>query len=536
MNFVRLYKLISNNFQKNEIDVLAVELGFDPENIFPSGGNKTINAMKLVDTAENNGVTLRLLSQIHAERSHLPLTDYLYLAMVESRAFLADEILALFVERYADERGLYPPTKMPDQAQQVQAHFKKEGKEQEFYEMIAARFPQVEQYSFLKPGFVQTAVSPLTTSPAITTPAVDESTTTIPNYVNFDITIDPASEPNQYRISAEVSDGAKTMNAARATLPHDETFQTTLMMLPNMMVNEEMMESVGEKLYSFLFQPGVEKLYTQAKAKYEQMRIRILIRAESTELHQLPWEYIRNAEGYIATSNDSQLVRYLALPKQERTFEKPSVLKILVAMASPEGPSPVDVAGEEAAIRDVLQPLIDDGKVALEVLQKTSRRSLRLTMEKFKPHVLHFIGHGGQNARGEGALMLENRGKPQLVDAENMMKLMERTSSVRLVILAACQTTQAKATSEAQKEYGGFLGMGPRIVWADVPAVIAMQTIVEMETAATFVQELYYGLEQGLKLDTAVHRARFAVFFDEADEIYWGIPVLFMRSPDGNIW
>ncbi|VAW32938.1 hypothetical protein MNBD_CHLOROFLEXI01-1826 [hydrothermal vent metagenome] len=66
--------------------------------------------------------------------------------------------------------------------------------------------------------------------------------------------------------------------------------------------------------------------------------------------------------------------------------------------------------------------------------------------------------------------------------------------------------------------------------------MVAMQYDLPNEAAQPFMQVLYEFLALGKPLDSAIVEARLGLDLDFMDSPYWGIPVLFMRSPDGNIW
>jgi hypothetical protein len=82
------------------------------------------------------------------------------------------------------------------------------------------------------------------------------------------------------------------------------------------------------------------------------------------------------------------------------------------------------------------------------------------------------------------------------------------------------------------------MGVGPKLIWGGTPAVVAMQFNMDAEASKQFTQDLYEFLADGKPLDAAMTEARIGLYFDfeDSQKNYWAIPVLFMRSPDGNIW
>ena len=65
---------------------------------------------------------------------------------------------------------------------------------------------------------------------------------------------------------------------------------------------------------------------------------------------------------------------------------------------------------------------------------------------------------------------------------------------------------------------------------------MAMQFEVPDATSLLFSRQLYTSLVLGKPLDQSVTEMRRAAFIDTEDMVFWGIPVLFMRAPDGVIW
>ncbi len=92
-------------------------------------------------------------------------------------------------------------------------------------------------------------------------------------------------------------------------------------------------------------------------------------------------------------------------------------------------------------------------------------------------------------------------------------------------MLVSCQ-------SAGEGERDALAAVGPRLAEAGVPAVIAMQGNLSMETAAQFMPAFFSELQQDGQVDRAISVARGQVRerFD-----YW-MPALFMRLKSGRIW
>jgi hypothetical protein len=63
-----------------------------------------------------------------------------------------------------------------------------------------------------------------------------------------------------------------------------------------------------------------------------------------------------------------------------------------------------------------------------------------------------------------------------------------------------------------------------------------MQYAMPDRTAPLFARQIYKYLTKGLPLDRAITEARINLFTSGDENIFWAIPVLFMRAKDGVIW
>lgn len=540
MAFIKLPKLISDNFNSNELSELVSELGYDPENIFSPTATKGLKAQTLFRTATQRGKMLALLNAIHGKRPNLPLNAYLHLLMSENYTFSPDEIKNMYVERYADEQGRYYVTETEQQAQQVQEHYTTNNKADEFYDLVIGKAPHLQNYAFLKPSFTPAPIDIPEPSTSLTTPIETPAVTPVvtmeeSDYVNFSININPTDDANEFLITA-VSQNSQTQNISRQRLPDDPSFTNTLMMLQSLLVDEGSVTKLGEMLHDFLFPPEVTRLFTQVTAVNKKVRIRINIYAESVKLHQIPWEYCRYNMEFFGLDLKTPIVRFIPAFQQGATLQVPEKIRVLVALSSPADQSPIDINSEATSIQAALLPLGKNGKIDLRIREHITNDELIDEFMDFQPHIFHFVGHGGTKTDGEGLIWLEDDdGNSAELDAEDMMTLIKTSGgATKLVIFAACQSGAVGSGAENVVN-GGFMGMGPRIL-KEVPAVIAMQYVVPQSTAFEFTRNVYTYMAKGEPLDKAVTRSRIRIYLRGKDKVFWGIPVLFMRSPDGKIW
>jgi hypothetical protein len=105
--------------------------------------------------------------------------------------------------------------------------------------------------------------------------------------------------------------------------------------------------------------------------------------------------------------------------------------------------------------------------------------------------------------------------------------LARQSARPQLVTLMACQSA-TRDTADA------FAGLGPKLVAVGVPAVVAMQDFVAIETARTFGSTFYQRLLDHGYVDQAMNEARSTLLTAEHADA--AVPVLFMRLKSGQLW
>ncbi|MFZ0544536.1 MAG: CHAT domain-containing protein [Candidatus Promineifilaceae bacterium] len=360
----------------------------------------------------------------------------------------------------------------------------------------------------------------------------DGETTEI-SYENFDLTIDKAN--NGYAIRAVYGHGGEAVApSADLNLIKDANVKALLVNLDTLSGDLDQAEKVGALMRERLFPPDIWTLLTNAKndANYKyNSGLRLRLRIEPPEIGMLPWEYcFDKAYEFLALNRELPIIRYI-----EQSFIPDDVLaprptRVLLASASPSDYDPVDAAGEAKHIRTELQPLVDQGELEIEHLNPATLDEFQTKLVSFRPHILHFIGHGVFDLdTGQGALIFENQdGKSRRVSPRQLGTLL-RGSEVKVILLNACKTA-------AFDQSNAFMGLAPALVRAQIPAVIAMQFAMPDDLAARFAHQMYHYLAMGLPLDRAITEARINLYTAGEENIFWAIPVLFMRAQDGVIW
>ena len=292
----------------------------------------------------------------------------------------------------------------------------------------------------------------------------------------------------------------------------------------------------GQKLFETLFKDGaLRSAWAEARGRAAQRRIRFRVDSQAAELHALPWELMQEGAAMITAQSDTPFSRYLpiALPWSGGVKERP--IKVLAAISNPDDLQSkyelpqADVALERKALEDGLANVdrkdlqVDfmEAPITLERLEEELRKGY---------HILHFLGHGAFNAkRQQAALYLQDaEGHARRVLDDELVGMLAR-QGVRplLVFLAACQSA-VRSSADA------FLGLGPKLVSAGVPAVVAMQDFVTVETARKFSSVFYKRLVEHGQIDRAGNEARSNLLTAGRPDA--AVPVVFMRLKSAQLW
>ena len=298
----------------------------------------------------------------------------------------------------------------------------------------------------------------------------------------------------------------------------------------------EATKAFGLRLFKAVFDEAVNSCFHRSldEAKRQEVGLRLRLRlADVPELANIPWEYLyynSTFDRFLCLSSETPIVRYLDMPERIRPLAVKPPIRILVMISSPDNCPKLDVKQEWAKLHEALGDLKNRDLVVLERLDKANLSALQKQLREADYHILHYIGHGGfDNASQDGVLILEDEhNQGQAVSGRDLGTILYDERTLRLVLLNACEGARGSTTDP-------FAGAAQSLVRQGIPAVIAMQFEVTDQAAITLAQEFYDVLAKGSPVDTAVAEARKAIFA-KGNNVEWGTPVLYMRSPDGKIF
>ncbi len=280
----------------------------------------------------------------------------------------------------------------------------------------------------------------------------------------------------------------------------------------------------------------IRSFYSRAKATFERsggvLRIRLTVEPGAQELNNLPWELLRDpdTQAPLATSERILLSRFMQSSDWRIVKLGPKTeLKALIAVAGPSdadtyGLAPVDVAGEVSRAREGL------GTIECFVIGQAEPLTLQLFIDSLRkgPDIVYLVCHGSFPKDAEPVLFFQNsEGKTELVKAgELAQRIGELRQLPRLVVLASCESAGRKG---AVPSLGA---LAPRLADAGIPAILAMQGRISMETVRQMMPVFFRELLVDGQIDRAMAVAR-GVVRNEDD--FW-IPALFLRLRAGRIW
>lgn len=315
-------------------------------------------------------------------------------------------------------------------------------------------------------------------------------------------------------------------------------------------------ERIGDRLFKALVpaEGGVRTafanvFYTDRKGR----ELQILFDEDATDLACQPWEMIH--DGFPRKPRTSiDVVRYIASERMAQPLQVPQdSCHILYVTARPRGYT--QPAHDRDAIKNSIASSAPRPRFAFHELVGHTHEALKRRLLDTSPppvHVLHFDGHGTfarlcprcgtlnhphqlacanenchsslGNTSARGYLLFEDdNGNADFIDTTQFVEGIQR-SEVRLVVLSSCHSARVRGADLL------LAGVGPGLILAGVPAVVAMQFSISDQDAITFNREFYTALAQGDSLPNAVFRARTML----KEPARWS-PVLYLRSKDHQI-
>ncbi|MEO0374647.1 MAG: CHAT domain-containing protein [Cyanobacteria bacterium P01_A01_bin.17] len=333
---------------------------------------------------------------------------------------------------------------------------------------------------------------------------------------------------------------------------------------------EGWLKTIGQKLYKCLG-TDVQSLLKAALAENDRKRTWLHIRFEFPHdasqygrWTDYPWELIANERDHLAHIG-ATFSRYIDYSSPRPNASRSQTLHVLL-VSSKAGDSRRDLQSlpnnEAEAIASLLANEVDD--IHLERLPTATREALRTWLTHHRgfssPHILHFDGHGyfgrrcnrdgcgtmhlpvgGERCdecrellpRPQGYLVFEHEHREaDYVSARELGEMLGSLSrseeptmqkGILLAVLSGCKTGLSLMSDSV------FNGMAQNLIAQGIPAVVAMQYSVSVNSAVAFVKDFYRSIGKAESLSVAVRRGQSAMGISGRQ---WYRPVFYLRWQD----
>ena len=270
------------------------------------------------------------------------------------------------------------------------------------------------------------------------------------------------------------------------------------------------LQQLGAFLFQHLFPDGLAELY-RLGCPDGGGGLRIALEVQAAELHDLPWELLYDPEQsrWLSASPHTPLSRYVdALRGAPHPVVVDLPLRVLVCHIEPGtwGKASEDHAD---AVWGALESVARQGALHVRLMQIPAPRDLRSVIERFQPHLVHFLGQSAE---------MDHRWPPPLDRSWtsfydfDLLDMLGKSPTLRGAVLST----------------GGSSGLAERLAHFGM-AAIGMQHEFRPEAAACFCRAFYEALASGAPFDVAANAARFAVRLEcGAGHRDWCLPTLYL--------
>ena len=315
----------------------------------------------------------------------------------------------------------------------------------------------------------------------------------------------------------------------------DYTFSTQLRDLPNVLAGQrresktggsvDLLRDIGIQLWHLLLPDTAPKNDSDALSQALCHGSTTVLLTMPDVLQELPWELLydpsmTDEQGFLSLRRP--LLRFTTTETPQPPLSLP--LRILVLLCSPLSlgeEARVDVESERAAIEEATYDARAAGFLHVLIEDFVTLERVRHALSTFRPHVVHYIGHGGYDDENGGVLLWEDeRGNEQVVPASRLAQLFG-PSHLFAVILHACETGRRNARKSVSGVAGALLRAG-------IPTVLAQQANFTYESSQQASRVWYSTLTAGRSIPDALFEMRRALSFAEQPD--WAVPVLYSNE------
>ncbi len=309
-------------------------------------------------------------------------------------------------------------------------------------------------------------------------------------------------------------------------------------------ISYNLIRLLGEYLYTTLFKGQIHARLTAMLKDQELNLLRIELEFEDERLASWPWEYLyrpwdkTHGSGlFLAEITSLVLNRKFPFVTVPQKLATPKPVRVLVIVSSPKNLARVAYDKVINTITELqakgvvkLHTLIEEFEFSATYQSIVTRKNVRNTIQEFRPHFIHFIGHSRRTDRGGQVAFVKEDGEADWVSEAGFASIVDSYKDLKLVFLQACESNPENTLLGPYN----VLGMARELAQSAIPAVVAMQYNVESEIANVFASDFYKALADGRPVDLAVKAGRNAIKYELPGE--WGerhafvLPVLYLSG------
>ena len=275
--------------------------------------------------------------------------------------------------------------------------------------------------------------------------------------------------------------------------------------------------------------PVAQQALGRLLARIEESAGPIRFRLEcDSSLFYLPWEALDlDGLGPISLRERVRFSRYLGSSSERPVSPPPQAqLRAVVAVAAPG--NLVDYALAPIEPHRYFNQARNNLPGAIVLKAAANLEAIRRQIE-VGTDILYLVAHGRFGKQGPILYLEDEAGQVVAVGEAQLASWLANIPVLpRLVVLVSCES----AGQPNQIDASPLNALGPRLVAAGVPAVLAMQGKLTVETAGQLMPTFLAELASDGCLDRALATARRRV----SDRFDAWMPVLFSRSRDGYLW
>ena len=284
---------------------------------------------------------------------------------------------------------------------------------------------------------------------------------------------------------------------------------------------EALLRDVGMWLWQALLPDSAPAQQRNALAQALRSERSPLLLTLPETLAGLPWELLcdprqSGEKGFLA--HRRPLMRFIHSDTPVQAISPP--LRVLLLISSPPElgeDSRVDVESERAAVEQATREMREAGLLHLLVEDIVTPKRVQQVLMRFKPHIVHYVGHGGYYEKTGGVLLWEDeRGNVSPISNVRFADIL-RPRNVSAVILHACETGRSNTRTDVH-------GVAGTLVKEGIPAVLAQQANLTYESSQRASEAWYTALTAGQGLAQALFEVRQAL--SQADRPDWAVPIL----------